>query len=91
MSHMTVTFTQLKLNIQPEYCNAEEVITVLRELEATGAGNVLNIDAQIHVTGSNIEIIKAKLQALEKLGVLSNYKHNDLLNRIESFERLYLK
>lgn len=88
---MTVTFTNLKFPIQMQYNNLAEVFRILRDLEALGAGNVINADVQIHITGENADHISLLLGELEAQQVLSNPKHNELANQIESFKRLYLK
>lgn len=87
---MTVTFTQLEFKLQSEFANIE-AINVLKELEASGTGNVLNIDVSLHITGANVDLVSEKISTLYDLGVLSNYKMNELLNQIDSFKRIYLK
>lgn len=88
---MAVTFTNLNFKMSVSYENAAAVFKALLDLQAAGAGQVLNIEAQAHVTGSNLEEVKAALQTLEDAGALSNYRHNELLQQIRSFEALYLK
>ena len=86
-----MTFTQLKFPLEIHYDNMEEVFRILREIAASGSGNVINAEVQLHVTGENVDMLPAFLDQLEDQHVLSNYKRNEMLNNIESFKRLYLK
>lgn len=88
---MTITATQLKFEMQVHYNDIIAVFQVLQELKKAGAGNVLNIEGQIHVTGHNIDLVKAAVHAMENQRILSNYKANELIEQIESFRKLYLK
>lgn len=88
---MTVTFTQLRFPIEIQYDNMAEVFRILQDLKATGTGNVINAEVQLHITGSNADVVIGLLAELERQNVFSNYKRNELVNQIEAFKRLYLK
>lgn len=89
--NMTVTFTQLKFPLEIQYDNMDEVFRILRDLQASGTGNVINAEVQLHITGENADTVPLLLKELEDQHVLSNYKLNECLNQIESFRKLYLK
>lgn len=88
---MTVTFTNLRVPLTVSYDRVPELLTLLRDLEQAGAGNLLQAEIQIHVVGENADQIKAYLQGLFDLGAIDDYKHRDLINQVEALKQHYLK
>lgn len=89
--HVTVVWTNLKFPMEIQYDNMDEVFRILRDLQASGTGNVIHAEVQLHITGGNAITVPPLLKELEDQRVLSNYKLNECLNQIESFRKLYLK
>ncbi len=88
---MTITFTQLHVPLTVSYDRVPELFAVIKDIEQTGSGNLLQAEIQIHVTGGNADQAKVHLQELFDLGAIGDYQHKQLTLQVEALKRHYLK
>lgn len=88
---MTITFTNLDINLTVNYTLVDKLLAIMSEMQQAGAGNLLRFEMQFHVTGNNADRVKVYLQELHTLGAIENYQYQVLVNQVDSLKRHYLK